>query len=67
MPRFYVSGIIQIEVWAKDAGEAGRKAHDRAVNLMRRSPSLNIGMEEETAEPAPSLSETKAIQHERDE
>lgn len=54
MPRFYVSGIIQIEVSAKNAEEAGRKALARAESLMK-SPSLNIGIEVETAEPVPDF------------
>lgn len=50
MPRYFVSGVIQIEVIAKDAEQAGRRAEARARTLMR-SPTLNIGIEADTAEP----------------
>lgn len=50
MPRYYVSGIIQIEVVAKNEVEAGEKALARAQQLMKQSPTLNIGIEIETTE-----------------
>lgn len=41
MPRYYIAGIIQIEVTAANATDAVEKAFARQDTLMK-SPSLNI-------------------------
>lgn len=51
MPQFHVSGVIQFTVTAKSEEEAMQKADARANTLMRQSPSVNIGLDEDAVEP----------------
>lgn len=48
--KFYVSGVIQIEVYADDEESALQRAEERARNLEKRSPSLVIGIDADTVE-----------------
>jgi hypothetical protein len=47
---FYVSGIIQVRVYADSHEEAYSKACVLEQNLMNRYATLNISLEEDTAQ-----------------